>query len=72
MEELNKNIRDGDLFNEKRMRYITKEQFISMIQELNFTFVKDVELTCVTGFKICENDKGNKYVECVGFDIRIN
>ena len=34
--------------------------------------LENIHLSCITGYKIKVNDKGNKYVETLGFDVIIN
>lgn len=55
-----------------RNSYISKEQFIYMLQNLDFLQIKEARLRFITGFKTKYDDKGNCIVETLGFDIDID
>ena len=65
-------INDEDLINLTKNSYMSKESFIKLLEEINFSEVKDVSITCITGYKIKTNDHNKKYVDSLGFDITIN
>ena len=52
--------------------YLKKEDLIKILEDLNFTEVKDIRLTCITGYQIKVNDKGDKYIYPLGFEINID
>ena len=43
-----------------------------MIENLNFSEVENIRISCITGYKIKVNDNGNKYVQTLGFKVDIN
>ena len=52
--------------------YMKKEDLIKMIENLKFSEVEEIKISCITGYKIKVNDNGNKYVQTLGFDVHIN
>ena len=64
-------LKDSLLIKASKDSYLAKEDFIKMLENLNFTEVKDVRITFITGYQIKINDKGNKYVQSLGYDICI-
>ena len=65
-------LNDSILIKATKDSYLKKEDLIKMLENLNFTEVKDVSITCITGYKIKTNDKNEKYVQSLGYDIRID
>lgn len=65
-------LNDSLKINASKDSYLKKEEFIKMLENLRFTEVKDVSITCITGYQIKVNDKGDKYVQSLGYDIHID
>ncbi len=65
-------LNDSILIKASKDSYLKKEDLIHMLENLNFTEVKDFSVTCITGYKIKTNDKNEKYVQTLGYDIRID
>lgn len=65
-------LNDSLLIKASKDSYLKKEDLIHMLENLNFTEVKDFSVTCITGYKIKTNDKNEKYVQTLGYDIRID
>ena len=59
---------DVQLIKSTRASYLSKEDLIKMIQELNFGEVKSLSLEVITGYRIEEN----RNVTTLGYDIRID
>ena len=73
MKDENKELlNDSILIKASKDSYLKKEDLIKMLENLNFTEVKDVNISCITGYKIKYNDKNEKYIQTFGYDIRIN
>lgn len=72
MKDENKEIlNDSLLIKASQDSYLKKEDLINILENLTFTEVKDFSVTCITGYKIKTNDKNEKYVQALGYDIRI-
>lgn len=53
--------------------YLKKEELIQMLENLKFSEVKDVNITCITGYQIkVSSYTKEKYVQTLGYDIRID
>lgn len=65
-------LNDSLLIKATKEGYLKKEDLIKMLENLNFSEVKDFCITCITGYKIKINDKGEKYVQSLGYDIHID
>lgn len=65
-------LNDSILIKASKGSYLKKEDLIKMLENLNFTEVKDVSISFITGYKIKCNDKNEKYVQTLGYDIRID
>ena len=73
MKDENKELlNDSLLIKAAKDSYIKKEDFIRMIENLNFTEIKNFECEFITGYQIKKNDNDQKYVQTLGFDIRID
>lgn len=73
MNDANKEmLNDSILIKATKDSYMKKEDLIHMLENLKFTEVKDFRVTCITGYKIKTNDKNEKYVQSLGYDIRID
>lgn len=59
---------DVQLIKSTKASYLSKEDLIKMIQELNFGEVKSLSLEVITGYRIEEN----RNVTTLGYDIRID
>lgn len=64
-------LNDSILIKASKDSYLKKEDLIKMLENLNFTEVKDIRISFITGYQIRKNDKGNKYVQTLGYDINI-
>ena len=64
-------LQDNLLIKARKDSYLNKEDFIKMIENLNFTEVEDARMTFITGYRVNVSDNGNKYVETLGFNINI-
>ena len=51
--------------------YIKKEDLIKMIENLNFSHVKELTLELITGFKIEWDNDNKKYIRTLGYRIDI-
>lgn len=71
-EELKEVFENNEMVKQVKQSYITKENLIKLIESLSFTEVKEFSMFCITSYKINVNEKGNKYVDKLGFDIRID
>ena len=71
-EELNETFENAYIIKQAKHSYISKEDLINLIESLNFTEVTDFSMFCITSYKIVKNEKGNKYVDKLGFDIKID
>lgn len=69
---MNEEIRDNDLILASRESYLKKEELLKILESLDYIAVKNFSVDCITGFMIEKNDKGNKYVKTLGFEIRID
>lgn len=73
MEDENKQLlSDSLLIKATKDSYIKKEDFVKMIENLNFTEIKNFTCEFITGYQIKKNDKDQKYVQTLGFEIRID
>lgn len=73
MKDENKELlNDSLLIKASKDSYLKKEDLIKMLENLNFTEVKDVNISFITGYKIKYNDKNEKYVQTLGYNIRID
>ena len=71
-EETKEMLNDNLLIKATKDSYMKKEDLIKMIENLNFSEIENVRISCITGYKIKVNDNGNKYVQTLGYDIRID
>lgn len=71
-EELNETFENDCMIKQAKNSYISKEDLIKLIESLNFTEVTDFSMFCITSYKIKKNEHGNKYVDKLGFDIKID
>lgn len=51
--------------------YLTKEEFIKMLEGINFSHVMNIHINLITCFKIKVNDKGKQYIDPLYIDIEI-
>lgn len=65
-------LNDSLLIKATKDSYMKKEDLIKMIENLNFTEIENIRLSCITGYKIKVNNNGNKYVQTLGFEFDIN
>ena len=65
-------LNDSLLIKATKGSYMKKEDLIKMIENLNFSEVENIRISCITGYKIKVNDNGNKYVQTLGFEVDIN
>lgn len=65
-------LKDTELLELSEKSYITKEKLIEFINALDFKQVKDFNMTVITGYRIRINNDGKKYVDTMGYDIRID
>lgn len=65
-------LNDSLLIKATKDSYMKKEDLIKMIENLNFSEIEYIRLSCITGYKIKINDNGNKYVQTLGFEVDIN
>lgn len=65
-------LKDSLLIKATKDSYMKKEDLIKMIENLNFTEIENIRLSCITGYKIKVNNNGNKYVQTLGFEFDIN
>ena len=73
MKDENKELlNDSLLIKAAKVSYVKKEDFIKMIENLNFTEIKNFSCEFITDYQIKKNDKDQKYVQTLGFDIRID
>ena len=56
---------------EIKCSYITKEDFIKLLEGIKFSHVMNMNINLITGFKIKINDKGKEYVDPLYIDINI-
>ena len=63
-------IENDKLIQLSKESYITKEELIKILEELNCIAFKSITLNCITGFKVAYNEN-EKYVKTYGFDINI-
>lgn len=70
--ETAESLNDSILIKATQDSYIKKEDLIKIIENLTFSEVESIKLSCITGYRIKVNDKGDKYVQVLGFDININ
>ena len=73
MEDKNRELlNDSILIKATKDSYVKKEDFIKMIENLNFTEIKNFTCEFITGYQVKINDKNEKYVKSLGFEIRID
>lgn len=65
-------LNDSLLIKASKDSYVKKEDFIRMIENLNFTEIKNFTCEFITGYQIKKNDKDQKYVQTLGFEVRID
>ena len=66
-------LNDSLLIKASKDSYLKKEELIQMLENLNFSEVKDVSITCITGYQIkVSSSTKEKYVQTLGYDIRID
>ena len=65
-------LKDIELIELSEKSYITKEKLIEFINALDFKQVKDFSMAVITGYRIRINNEGKKYVDTMGYDIRID
>lgn len=51
--------------------YLTKEDFIKILETINFSYVKNAHFNLITSFKISVNDNGKEYIDPLYIDIDI-
>lgn len=51
--------------------YLTKEDFIKMLEGIKFSHVQNIHINLITSFKIKVNDKGKEYIDPLYIDIDI-
>lgn len=56
---------------EVKSSYLTKEDFIKLIEGINFSHVKNIHINLITGFKVRVNDNGKEYIDPLYIDIDI-
>ena len=56
---------------EIKCSYLTKEDFIKLLEGIKFSHVKNIHITLITSFKIKVTDKGDEYVDPLYIDIDI-
>ena len=72
-EESKQMLNDSLLMKASIDSYLKKEELIQMLENLNFSEVKDVNITCITGYQIKTSPATKeKYVQTLGYDIRID
>ena len=72
-EESKQMLNDSLLMKASIDSYLKKEELIQMLENLKFSEVKDVNITCITGYQIKESSSTKeKYVQTLGYDIRID
>lgn len=71
-DECKEMLNDSLLIKATKDSYMKKEDLLKMIENLNFSEVENIKLSCITGYKIKVNDNGNKYVQTLGFEVDIN
>lgn len=66
-------LNDSLLIKASKHSYLKKEDLIQMLENLNFSEVKDVNISCITGYQIkVSSSTKEKYVQTLGYDIRID
>ena len=65
-------LNDIELIELAEKSYITKEKLIEFINALDFKQVKDFNMQVITGYRIRINNEDKKYVDTMGYDIRID
>ena len=65
-------LKDIELIELSEKSYITKEKLIEFINSLDFKQVKNISMEVITGYRIRINNEGKKYVDTMGYDIRID
>lgn len=71
-DECKEMLNDSLLIKATKDSYMKKEDLIKMIENLNFSEVKNFTCEFITGYQIKKNDKGEKHVQSLGFEIRID
>lgn len=56
---------------EVKCSYLTKEDFIKLLEGINFSHVRNIHINLITSFKIKVNANGKEYVEPLYIDIDI-
>lgn len=51
--------------------YLTKEEFITLLENINFTHVKNIHVDLITGFKIRFNSNDEQYIDPLYIDLNI-
>ena len=66
-------IHKTELINNSRHSYITKENFIEIINKLTFDRIETANIHFITGYEyIPENEKTREHVRTFGYDINIS
>ena len=63
--------KEFDLLEEAKKSYITKEELIKMIENINFTHVEEFELKVITGFIQKFNAEDKPYIQTLGSKISL-
>ena len=60
---------DKEHFENVKKSYITKEEFIKMIETLDFKAIQDFDINVITEFYIEVNENGEAKIKRLGFHI---
>lgn len=55
---------------EEKKSYITKEELINILTNMDFCYVENYDIKLITGFKIKIEDTGEEYLYPLGKNIR--
>ena len=70
-DETKKLLEESIMVKKVRKSYLKKDEFIEMINKLNFTEVKMARIEFITGYEIKNIDNGKPYVNTLGYEIEI-
>ena len=71
-ERLNEIYKNNQLIKRACESYLSKEELIKFIENLEFKRVENFTLDTITGYEIKTNNNGDKYVQPLGYKIEIN
>ena len=61
----------NELIAKAKNSYISKENLLNILNNLNFEYVEDLQFRAITGFQVKKNKDESEFVQPLGYRIEI-